>query len=337
MVSPEVSVLLVCYNQEATVGRAIESLLVQSGDVPYEIIIADDCSVDSTAAICRDYAERYPERIVMLRREVNMGVAANYFDALAHARGRFVADCAGDDWWPDPGRLARQHAALASDPSLVMVHGRWSERRSDGSVTMPDFGSPAYSRIHPPQIDGREMLEAHFRHDFPVAVHLSTAMFRVSAAREALEAADSATLFSREFGCEDFPLIAALLSRGRVAYAATEELAYSVGGDSLSNDRDPSRSFALSERSLAMTLELAPFYGIAEERMAGFVEMRLRGLVRFAFAARSRNLARRASEWASRLAPLLSWRSLPERVVARSALAWHALTLLKRLSPRPEQ
>lgn len=55
-VRPMVSVILLTYNQQDYIARAIEGVVMQRTDFPVELIVADDCSTDSTPAICRDYA-----------------------------------------------------------------------------------------------------------------------------------------------------------------------------------------------------------------------------------------------------------------------------------------
>lgn len=58
---PKASILIITYNQEDSIGRAIESVLAQDCPYSYEIVIGDDASTDGTRAICEDYSIRYPE------------------------------------------------------------------------------------------------------------------------------------------------------------------------------------------------------------------------------------------------------------------------------------
>ena len=57
--TPKVSVIVCTYNQEQTIARSLESILAQKTDFPYEIILADDCSSDSTPR----YAPTMPDDI----------------------------------------------------------------------------------------------------------------------------------------------------------------------------------------------------------------------------------------------------------------------------------
>ena len=42
-----ISVIVVTYCQEDTLGRTLDSILAQELDCPYEILVSDDCSSDS--------------------------------------------------------------------------------------------------------------------------------------------------------------------------------------------------------------------------------------------------------------------------------------------------
>jgi cellulose synthase/poly-beta-1,6-N-acetylglucosamine synthase-like glycosyltransferase len=58
---PEISIIVAARNEEAKIGRCLQSLVQQ--DYPeglFEIVIADDRSTDGTAAIVRNYQLRYP-------------------------------------------------------------------------------------------------------------------------------------------------------------------------------------------------------------------------------------------------------------------------------------
>ena len=55
-----VSVLCTAYNHEEYIRDALESIVTQQTDFPFELLVNDDASTDGTAAIIREYAEKYP-------------------------------------------------------------------------------------------------------------------------------------------------------------------------------------------------------------------------------------------------------------------------------------
>jgi len=108
MSTPMISVLLPAYNARACVARAIESVLAQTG-VPFELIVIDDASTDSTAS---HVSERYghDRRLSVLRLGANGGPAHARNMGLAAARGEWIALIDADDAWR-PDRLQRLLAA----------------------------------------------------------------------------------------------------------------------------------------------------------------------------------------------------------------------------------
>ena len=54
-----VSVLMITYNHELYIAQAIEGVLMQKVDFEMELVIGEDCSTDSTRAICSDYASNF--------------------------------------------------------------------------------------------------------------------------------------------------------------------------------------------------------------------------------------------------------------------------------------
>ncbi len=134
MNTPLVSVCMTTYNHARYIAQAIESVLAQQTTFRVEIVLGEDCSTDSTAEICRRYAEQYPDIVRLITSERNVGWRANYRRTIAAARGEYIALCDGDDWWCDAQKLALQVEALEADRECAMCYTR-SERRSedDGS------------------------------------------------------------------------------------------------------------------------------------------------------------------------------------------------------------
>ncbi|MBN8668431.1 MAG: glycosyltransferase [Chitinophagales bacterium] len=138
-----VSVCLQTYQQSAFIRQAIESVLAQETDFPFEILIGEDDSTDGTREICQEYAQRFPGRIrLFLRHEhekiyIN-GVKTGRFNFLSNlqaARGKYIALLDGDDYWPDTRKLQKQVDALEKDPSFSICFSQ-VEIEQDG-VTRP--------------------------------------------------------------------------------------------------------------------------------------------------------------------------------------------------------
>lgn len=102
--SPRVSVILPTFNRERTIGRALESVLNQTG-VSFEIIIVDDASTDNTLKAISDYLD--DDRVRLVRNTVTSGGAAARNRGLEVARGELIAFQDSDDEWLS-GKLALQ-------------------------------------------------------------------------------------------------------------------------------------------------------------------------------------------------------------------------------------
>ena len=105
---PLVSICMLAYNIEQYIADAIEGVLAQKTSFPFELVIGEDCSQDSTRVICEEYQNRYPDLIRLLDTEINYGIAANYSRTWEHSRGKYIAICDGDDIWIDPNKLQIQ-------------------------------------------------------------------------------------------------------------------------------------------------------------------------------------------------------------------------------------
>lgn len=90
-----ISFAIPCYNSEAYMEKAIQSILKGGEDV--EIIIVNDGSVDKTKKIAKRYAEQYPTIVRAVNKE-NGGHGDAVNTGLAHASGLFFKVVDSDDW-----------------------------------------------------------------------------------------------------------------------------------------------------------------------------------------------------------------------------------------------
>lgn len=102
MSPPLVSVLMPAYNHEAFVRPAVESVLAQT-EGNLELIVIDDASTDGTWDIVQSVRD---ERMRCQRHPANRGAHATLNEALAQARGEYVAILDSDDVYR-PARLER--------------------------------------------------------------------------------------------------------------------------------------------------------------------------------------------------------------------------------------
>ena len=119
---PLVSVYMLAYRHERFIARAIEGVVAQQCDFPFELIIGEDCSPDRTGEIVREYQRRYPHLIRILTSAANVGAHANGKRCRLACRGEYVAICEGDDFWHHPRKLALQVATMQRDSAISLCH-----------------------------------------------------------------------------------------------------------------------------------------------------------------------------------------------------------------------
>lgn len=128
--TPLLSVIVTTYNHEPYLAEALDAILAQRCDFGVEIILGEDCSSDGTLAVCRTYAEKYPEKITLIASTANVGWRANYRRCVEAAKGRYIAFCDGDDYWCDPTRLAEQVALMENNSAIGLCY-TLAERRDE--------------------------------------------------------------------------------------------------------------------------------------------------------------------------------------------------------------
>jgi len=116
--SPEVSIVMSCYNSEATVVEAIESILNQTFS-NFEFIIIDDGSIDSTRDILSSYQQK-ERRIVLIENEQNIGLAAALNKGIRMASTPLIARMDADDV-SLPTRLEKQIEFLHTHPNVDIL------------------------------------------------------------------------------------------------------------------------------------------------------------------------------------------------------------------------
>lgn len=107
---PELSIILITYNQSAYIEKAIQGLLSQDYDFrKVEIVVADDLSTDNTLDVIKSLL---PEdlffRVNYLNSSRNHGITRNYERAIAACEGEFTAILEGDDYWTSTSKLNKQ-------------------------------------------------------------------------------------------------------------------------------------------------------------------------------------------------------------------------------------
>jgi glycosyltransferase involved in cell wall biosynthesis len=121
---PKCSVLVPTYMHERFLPDALNGILAQQTDFPFEVIVRDDASSDDTAAVARHFCSLYPGIVSLIANPRRTYPQESTLRELQlRAKGEFVAICEGDDYWTDSNKLKAQVEALQrSTASSLAFH-----------------------------------------------------------------------------------------------------------------------------------------------------------------------------------------------------------------------
>jgi glycosyltransferase involved in cell wall biosynthesis len=122
------TVKVVTYNHINYIEQCLESILMQNTNFDFEILIAEDDSNDGTREICKQYADKYPNKIRLLlnSRENNIAIDSrptgtfNSIYANYSINSKYIAMLEGDDYWTDTFSLQKRVDFLEANNDFVL-------------------------------------------------------------------------------------------------------------------------------------------------------------------------------------------------------------------------
>lgn len=179
---PVLSVVILCCGLRDYIGPCLQSVLDQKINVPFEVIVGDDNSVDGSREVIESFRVRYPDIIHVVKHDKNVGFSGNFASVVALARGEFIANIDGDDIM-SPGKLQRQIDFLRAHPEygLVVHKMRAVDQDTLEPVSFPlpsrkpeTFDAEYLIRNGPFFFHSSEMYRASLRRRHPVDVGLKS-------------------------------------------------------------------------------------------------------------------------------------------------------------------
>ena len=116
---PTVSIIIPAYNQVEYTYHCLESILENTKDVSYEVIVADDQSTDDTTKLAQT-----AKGIRISRTPQNMGFLKNCNLAAKQARGKYILFL-NNDTRVQPQWLSSLVELIESDPTIGMVGSKF--------------------------------------------------------------------------------------------------------------------------------------------------------------------------------------------------------------------
>ncbi len=120
--SPEVSIIIATYNEEATIEKRLSNLMTQDYKGDLEVIVVDSASTDRTVELVEDFCKSSGLKVTILTEKERMGKAHALNYAFAHSSGEIVVMTDADAAWTSD-TLSRVIANFA-DRRVGAVTGR---------------------------------------------------------------------------------------------------------------------------------------------------------------------------------------------------------------------
>jgi glycosyltransferase involved in cell wall biosynthesis len=235
--TPNVAVIVTCYNQERYIRQALDSIANQT-QPPNEIVLIDGFSQDRSVAVIKEWIAENDTPITFIAHDRNYGLCATLNQAMSLIISEFVVTLYGDDWL-EPHRLETQSSIFAHAAHDVgMVVGSMREVNHRGiEIVVHDFRD----RVEPlAQLEPAQRVEALVGEN---TIPSPAVMIRSDFVRQVGGYDESLTF-------DDYDLWMRLLSRYSLVYHSSVVVNYRVLNTSLSRSTARHGDFLLSEAKM---------------------------------------------------------------------------------------
>lgn len=287
MTVPLVSIKMITYNHAPFIARAIEGVLRQRTNFPFELIIGEDCSTDGTREIVFAYQKRYPDIIRVITSDKNVGMKNNGLRTLKAGKGKYLAFCEGDDHWHHPLKLQKQADHLDTHPECGLVYTNYdvyhvrSGKMIRGYIDHRKWTMPESMSIG-------DIVES--RNGMARAIMTLTIMTRRQLCETIIEA-DPYLHQSDEFLMGDTQLWAEIAARSRVHYLPESTAIHNITDESATRSTDAKRVARFGMSGAKLQLYLCDKYGLPAPVRRKYEEYLLDCSLVLALHTNDRNLA----------------------------------------------
>jgi len=248
---PLVSISCTTYNHEKYIEDALEGFLIQETNFPFEILIHDDASTDSSAEIIREYEVQYPnlfKPIYQTKNQYSKGKNPNVEFLFPKAKGKYIAFCEGDDYWTDQKKLQNQVDFLECNPEYGLSHTECNYLYQD-SNSFENYAKRKYSCNHLPHLSTQNVFEWILVGNYSIAT--SSVLLRKDLLDKVIEG-DPYVFKSGYFKMGDTPLWLEFSLISHIHYIDQPTTVYRINTNSLThpNNAIARMRFSLSSAEL---------------------------------------------------------------------------------------
>ena len=241
------SVAVITYNQENTISKTLDSILAQEHTYPYEILVGDDCSVDGTKSILEDYAARYPKIVKAIYNKANMGIVGNYYNIITKCSGKYIMECAGDDWWL-PGKIKKQIEYMEEHDDVGLCYGNALCYNTENECLNIYKGE-----------EGGSFEDVLDRNPIPAV----TVCFRLELMQQYIREIKPIT---RDWQMEDYPTWLWFYKNSKVEYLPTPLACYKYSNESVSNTKNIEKLISFLQSTYDIRSFFAEKYGAKSKK-----------------------------------------------------------------------
>lgn len=137
-----VDVCIITYNQDQFINECVTSTFNQNTNSKVKINVYDDASSDQTFDRLKKLAPSSKNISLKINQNArNLGVSANFYQAIKQTASDYIAILEGDDYWIDPCKLELQIKAMEENPEASFCFTDvWVEKNGKRGDIHPNVG-----------------------------------------------------------------------------------------------------------------------------------------------------------------------------------------------------
>ncbi len=141
-VKPLVAIHCLVYNHAPYLRDCLDGFVMQQTNFPFVAVVHDDASTDNSAAIIREYEQKYTHIFKPIYEKENLYQSGSFTvinevmnTAIETTGAKYVAMCEGDDYWTDPLKLQKQVDFMEANPEYGLCYTDYSICDEFGNLT----------------------------------------------------------------------------------------------------------------------------------------------------------------------------------------------------------
>jgi len=283
---PLVSVNMITYNHAPFITQAIEGVLQQKTNFPFELVIGEDCSIDGTRETVFEYQIKHPDIIRVVTSGNNVGMKKNGLRTMKACQGKYIAFCEGDDYWHNPGKLQKQVDYLESHTECGLVYSSYDLYHVSSKKKIHDFIK--HQNLEPPQTPSlSNFLKKGW---MSVGIVTCTVMTRRTLCEQIIES-DPYLHQNDYFLMGDTQLWAEIATKAQLHYIPESLATYNITDESASRSNNVKKRLRFAISSSELYLYLCGKYNLPLSIKNSHEEAWCNYSLRLAFHTRNKELA----------------------------------------------